>query len=92
MKILSSGTPYDCIIHSIWQLVVHLTQYSTAKFSKYFLIFADRVHVSNHWLLVQALAHAPIPNYDIPWALYSDHFDQWFAIKHEPVDLTTVII
>ena len=29
-------------------------------------IFADRVHVRNHWILVQALAHTPVPNYDIP--------------------------
>ena len=28
--------------------------------------FADRVHVSNHWLLVQALADTPVPNYDMP--------------------------
>ena len=26
--------------------------------------FADKVHFSNHWILVQALAHAPVLNYD----------------------------
>ena len=30
------------------------------------LVFADRVHVSNHQILVQALPHTPIPNYDMP--------------------------
>ena len=27
--------------------------------------FSDRVHVSNHWVLVQALAYTPVPNYDM---------------------------
>ncbi len=29
-------------------------------------IFAVVVHVSNHWILVQATAHAPVPNFDMP--------------------------
>ena len=38
-------------------------------------VFTDGVHVSYHWLLVQALAHTPVPNYDMPktllWSLGS---------------------
>ena len=29
-------------------------------------IFADVVHVSNHWILTQAMALAPVPNFDVP--------------------------
>ena len=32
------------------------------------LVFADRVYVCNHWLLVQALAHSSFQNYDVPLA------------------------
>ncbi len=28
--------------------------------------FADVVHVSNHWILAQAVAHAPAPNFHVP--------------------------
>ncbi len=28
-------------------------------------LFADVVHVSNHWILAQAMAHAPVPNFDV---------------------------
>ena len=42
-------------------------------------IFANRVHVSNHWLPVQTLAYTPVPNYDTPWVLHCDYFDQWFV-------------
>ena len=38
--------------------------------------FADVVHVSNHWILAQAMAHAPVPNF-VPQLLCCDHFDQW---------------
>ena len=45
-------------------------------------LFANRMHVSIHWILVQALAYIPVPNYDMPGeALYCDHFDQWFIAK-----------
>ncbi len=40
-------------------------------------LFADVVHVSNHWILAQAMAHAPVPNFDVPLLLCCDHFDQW---------------
>ena len=33
---------------------------------KYVQVFADRVHISNRWILVQALAHTPDPNCDMP--------------------------
>ncbi len=29
-------------------------------------LFADVVQVSNHWILAQAMAHAPVPNFDVP--------------------------
>ena len=45
------------------------------------VLFAVVVHVSNHWLLVQAWAHTPVPNFDMPQALCCDHFDQWFVTK-----------
>ena len=61
--------------------------------SQFCSLFADRVHISNCWILVQALAHTPVQNYDMLWALYCDHLDQWFITKKgEPVDLTMVII
>ncbi len=28
--------------------------------------FADVVHITNHWILAQAMAHAPVPNFDVP--------------------------
>ena len=28
--------------------------------------FADVVHVRNYWILAQAMAHVPIPNFDVP--------------------------
>ena len=44
------------------------------------IVLADRVsltvHVSSHWILVQALAHTSVPNYDMPKALHCDHFDE----------------
>ena len=43
--------------------------------------FADRVHVNNHLILVQALAHTLVPNYDMPYALYCDRFDRGFVKK-----------
>ena len=43
--------------------------------------FTNSVHVSNLWILVQAWAHKPVPYYDMPQALYCDHFDQWFETK-----------
>ena len=46
-------------------------------------MLADIVHVSNHWILVQALAHTPVPYYNMPQALYCDRFDQWFITKKE---------
>ena len=45
------------------------------------LLFANRVNVSNQWKLVQALAHTPVLNYDMPLALRCDYFDQWFITK-----------
>ena len=47
--------------------------------------FAVIEHVSDHWLVVQALAHTPVMNY-VPQALYHDRFDQCFVTKCEPVD------
>ncbi len=26
---------------------------------------ADVVHVTNHWILAQTMAHAPVPNFDV---------------------------
>ena len=52
-------------------------------------LFADGVHVSNHWILVQVLAPAPVLKYD---TIGFDCFNQWFITKKiEPVDLTMVI-
>ena len=50
--------------------------------------FAGRMYVSTHWILAQPLAHTP---YDMPWALYCDHFDQWFKTKHELCQWISVI-
>ena len=46
-----------------------------------FLVSADRVHISIHWILGKSLALTPVPNYDMPQTLYCDHFDQWFVTK-----------
>ncbi len=29
-------------------------------------LFADVVHVSNYWILAKAMAHAPVPHFDVP--------------------------
>ncbi len=29
-------------------------------------VFADVVHVGNHWILAQPMAHAHVPNFDVP--------------------------
>ena len=43
-------------------------------------LFADRVHVSSHWILVQTLAHTPFLKYATGIVLWL-YFGQWFIQK-----------
>ena len=75
------------IIGSIWKLYGPELPERTKHVS--FNIFKLKMIMT----LVQALAHTPVPNYEMPYVLYcADHFDQWFITKREAVDVTTVII
>ena len=55
-------------------------------------MIADRVHVSNHWMLFQALAHSPVQNFAINrLCTVIISISGLYKCSKEPIDLTTVI-
>ena len=59
--------------HNTVTNVDQICNWSAISFS-----FAGAVHVSNRWLLAQATANVPIPNFYAPLFLCSDYCDRWF--------------
>ena len=56
-------------------IFVHQQKFMQFKI-KQLLLFADRVRIFTHCILVEALAHMSVPNSDMPWALYMNNFDK----------------
>ena len=64
LSMLNNEVSFAAVPRSMDQIPVYTYKHNMSTY-----LFADRVHVSNHWILVQALAHTPVPNYDMPYRI-----------------------
>ena len=50
------------MIYSEWTLII---DHFSARYCQ-LIYYIDRVHISNFWILVQAVTYTPVPNFDMP--------------------------